>query len=157
MDAIALLKADHRKVEELFKEVSGLADSATSARQKLFKQIDEELTVHAKLEETIFYPALKSKAKSDKDDDAKQEVLEAYEEHAIVKELLKKLEGTEPKDETYEAKLQVLSELVKQHVHEEEHEMIKQARELMEKSELEELGEQLEREKTQLKSKAAAR
>ncbi len=63
--------------------------------------------------------------------------------------MLKKLEDLEPKDETYAAKIQVLSELVKHHVHEEEHEMFKQARELFDKAELQELGEQLERAKSE--------
>ncbi len=157
MDALTLLKEDHRKVDELLKEANELGSGAAVSRQKLFKQIDEELTIHAKIEETIFYPALKSKAKSEKEEEATQEVLEAYEEHGNVKEMLKKLEATDAKDETYAAKLQVLSELVKHHVHEEEHEMFKQARDLFEKSELEELGARLEREKKELKSGAAAR
>ena len=122
MDAITLLKADHRTVEDLLKQVQDLSESAHAQRRALFQQIDKELTVHSKIEETIFYPALKQKAKSKEDNDAKQEVLEAYEEHGNVKSMLEKLEGTDAADETYNAKLQVLSDLVKHHVHEEEHE-----------------------------------
>lgn len=155
MDALSLLKEDHRKVDALLKEASGLGSGAAASRQKLFKQIDDELTIHSKIEETIFYPALKSKAKSKKEEDAKQEVLEAYEEHGNIAEMLRKLEGLDPKDETYAAKIQVLSELVKHHVHEEEHEMFKQARELFDKAELQELGEQLERAKSDQKAAAA--
>ena len=150
MDAITLLKADHRKVEELLKEVQGLSENAHVARQKLFKQIDEELTVHSKVEETIFYPALRAKADTAKEDDAKQEVLEAYEEHANVKGMLKKLESTEPTDETYNAKLQVLGELVKHHVHEEEHEMFPEAHSLFDNAELEALGERIAKAKSQM-------
>jgi iron-sulfur cluster repair protein YtfE (RIC family) len=152
VDAIALLKADHRKVEELFAQVQELGENAHVARQKLFKQIDEELTIHSKIEETIFYPALKAKADADEAADAEQEVLEAYEEHGNVKGMIKKLESTDPGDETYNAKLQVLGELVKHHVHEEEHEMFKEARELFDKAELEQLGERLAKAKEQLKA-----
>ncbi len=155
MDALTLLKEDHRKVDELLKEANALSEGAAAARQKLFKQIDEALTVHTKIENDIFYPALKAKAKAEKEDEAKAEVLEAYEEHANVTAMLKKLEGTEPKDETYAAKLQVLSELVKHHVHEEEHEMFPQARDLFDKSELEDLGVKLERARSEMKAGAA--
>ncbi len=152
MDAITLLKADHDAVGDLLKQIKDLDESAHGQRRELFRQIDKELTVHSKIEETIFYPALKQKAKSEDDDDATQEVLEAYEEHANVKGMLKKLESTDAADETYNAKLQVLSELVKHHVHEEEHEMFKEARDLMDESELEQLGVKLAQAKEQLLS-----
>jgi hemerythrin superfamily protein len=152
MDAITLLKADHHAVENLLKQIKDLEESAHDQRRELFRHIDRELTVHSTIEETIFYPALKQKAKLDDDDDATQEVLEAYEEHANVKSMLQKLESTDATDETYNAKLQVLSELVKHHVHEEEHEMFKEARELMDESELEQLGATLAQAKEQLLS-----
>jgi len=142
MDAISLLKADHKKVKDLFKQVEGLGDTARQARAKLFGKIDHELTVHSHVEETIFYPALKAKTK--KGTESSDEVLEAYEEHANVKAMIQKLEALEPADDTYNAKLQVLSELVKHHVKEEETEMFKQARQLLTESELESLGGQIE-------------
>ena len=142
MDAITLLKADHKKVEDLFKQVEELSDTAHATRAKLFVTIDRELTVHSRVEETIFYPALKAKTK--KDTEQSDEVLEAYEEHANVKAMIQKLEALEPSDETYNAKLQVLSELVKHHVKEEETEMFKQARQLLSESELAALGKQIE-------------
>ena len=77
MDAITLLKADHRAVEDLLKQVQDLSESAHAQRRALFQQLDKELTVHSRIEETIFYPALKQKAKSKEDNDATQEVLEA--------------------------------------------------------------------------------
>ncbi|HET9393629.1 MAG TPA: hemerythrin domain-containing protein [Candidatus Rubrimentiphilum sp.] len=112
--------------------------------------------MHSKIEETIFYPALKQKAKSEKDDDATEEVLEAFEEHANVKSMIEKLEATGAADETYNAKLEVLSELIKHHVHEEEHEMFKEASELMDESELEELGGRLAQMKEELLNAAPA-
>lgn len=139
MDAITLLKADHKRVSELFKEIEDLGDTAHVSRGKLFAKVDRELTVHAEIEEKIFYPALKAKTRHNTE--PSDEVLEAYEEHANVKGMLSKLEVLEPSDETYNAKLQVLSDLVKHHVKEEQTEMFKQARELLTESELKDLGE----------------
>ncbi len=155
MNAITLLKADHNAVQGLLQQIKCLDESAHGQRRELFRQIDKELTLHSKIEETIFYPALKQKASFSDDDDATQEVLEAYEEHANVKSMLQRLESTDAADETYNAKLQVLSELVKHHVHEEEHEMFKEAKDLMSESELEQLGAQLAQAKEQMLSRAA--
>ncbi len=141
-DVLTLLTEDHAKVKQLFKEVSALSDGAHATRRKLFEKIDEELTLHAKVEETIFYPALKAKTKAASDE--RDELLEAYEEHAVVKELLHKLEATDPADESYKAKLQVLSELVEHHVKEEENEMFKQAKKLFRNEELDEIGARVE-------------
>jgi hypothetical protein len=151
MDAIALLKADHKEVSALFKQVEALGDTAHVSRGKLFRKIDAALSVHAEIEEKIFYPALKAKTKLNTE--PSNEVFEAYEEHANVKGMLAKLEATDPSDDTYNAKLQVLMELVKHHVKEEETEMFKQARQLLEKSELEALGTQLETAKERLHKK----
>jgi iron-sulfur cluster repair protein YtfE (RIC family) len=141
MDAISLLKADHKKVGELLDKVEALSDGAHVSRQRLFEQIAQELTVHAQVEETIFYPAVKARTK--RDTEPSDEVLEAYEEHANVKSMLEKLRALDPAEETYNAKLQVLSDLVRHHVKEEETVLFKQARELLDKSELEELGGEL--------------
>lgn len=150
MDAIALLKADHKEVTALFEQVEGLSDTAHTSRSKLFKKIDAALSVHAEIEENIFYPALKAKTKLNTE--PSNEVFEAYEEHANVKSMLAKLESTDPSDDTYNAKLQVLIELVKQHVKEEETEMFKQARELLKKAELRDLGAELEAAKERLQT-----
>jgi hemerythrin superfamily protein len=155
MDAISLLKADHKKVQALFKEVAELSDTAHRSRAKLFEKIDQELTVHAKIEETIFYPALKAKTKLNTE--PSDEVFEAYEEHANVKSMIGKLEGLAPSDDTYNAKLQVLSELVKHHVKEEETEMFKQARQLLSEADLKALGEKMAAAKSKLSGKPVAR
>lgn len=140
MDAIKLLKEDHKKVKTLFGEVEDLGDRASVARKKLFQQIDKELTVHAKVEETIFYPEFRRRAENSEERD---EVLEAYEEHNIVKNLIHELEELDPKDETYKPKLSVLKELVDHHVKEEEGPMFRMARELFEKDELNEIGDRI--------------
>lgn len=114
-DAIALLEADHKVVEELFAEF----ESARSTRNKqaLVDEICTQLTVHAQIEEEIFYPAVKMALKD------KELVPEAIVEHASLKGLIATIEGTEPDGEMYEATVKVLAEYVKHHVTEERTEM----------------------------------
>lgn len=110
-DAIALLKADHRKVEELFERYEGTSGSA--AKKKLAHQICVELKVHTAIEEEIFYPAFKGKIENDTLD-------EAYVEHDGAKILINDIEAGSPGDDFYDAKVKVLSEEILHHVHEEE-------------------------------------
>ena len=140
MDAIKLLKEDHKKVKALFEEVEGLGDRATAQRKNLFQQIDQELTLHSKIEETLFYPEFKKRAENS---DEREEVLEAYEEHGVVKVMIGELEDLDPKDEKYKPKLSVLKEMVMHHVKEEEGELFKMAREMFEPAELEKIGERI--------------
>jgi hemerythrin superfamily protein len=111
IDAVALLKADHRKVEGLFKKFeSAISDSKKKA---LANQICLELTVHTKIEEDVFYPACKGEI----DDDLWHE---AYVEHDGAKVMVAEIEAGKPGDEFYDAKVKVLSEQIKHHVREEE-------------------------------------
>jgi len=109
-DAIALLKADHRKVEDLFARFEG---ARKTDKQRLAKQICTELTVHSIIEEEIFYPACKGEV-----EDAL--LSEGYVEHDGAKVLIAELEAGSPDQEFYDAKVQVLSEQIEHHVHEEE-------------------------------------
>ncbi|HEX4296320.1 MAG TPA: hemerythrin domain-containing protein [Rhizomicrobium sp.] len=111
IDAIALLKADHRKVEDLF----GKYEKTKSADRKkaLAGQICLELTVHTRIEEDVFYPACKGEI-----DDGLWH--EAYVEHDGAKVMLAEIEAGNPGDEFYDAKVKVLSEMIKHHVKEEE-------------------------------------
>ncbi len=140
-DAVALLKKDHEKVKALFAQADALSDTAHAARLKLFKQIDAELTLHTKVEETIFYPAIKAKTKRNSEE--RDEVLEAYEEHAGAKDLISKLERLDASDETFKAKLHVLGEMIRHHVEEEESVLFPEARALLGPDELDRLGEQI--------------
>ena len=151
MDAVTLLKNDHTKVKGLFKEVEALGDRATTSRERLFKEIDRELRLHSEVEEKIFYPAFKQHAE---DNEEREEVAEAYEEHAIVANLMDELEGLDPSDEQYKAKLNVMMELVKHHADEEEKGMFEEARELFDKAELEQLGERIAHAKENAKALA---
>ena len=150
MDAITLLTADHRKVAGLLREVQE-TEGDDAARAALFEKIRAELTAHSEAEETIFYPALKAKATAGTD--AGDEVDEAYEEHANVKAMLEKIAALDPSDDTYSAKLQVLDELVKHHVNEEESTMFESARDLLTEPELAGLGAQLQAKKESLLAK----
>jgi hemerythrin superfamily protein len=140
MDAIKLLKEDHKKVKALFEQVEGLGDRAATQRKNLFQKIDKELTLHSKIEETLFYPEFKKRAKNSEERD---EVLEAYEEHGVVKVMIGELEDLDPKDEKYKPKLTVLKELVLHHVKEEEGELFPMARELFEPEELNRIGDRI--------------
>ena len=110
-NAISLLKADHRKVEDLFSEYESAKGAA--AKRKLAEQICLELTVHTQIEEEIFYPACKGKVEGDLLD-------ESYVEHDGAKVLIAEIENGKPSDDYYDAKVTVLAEQIKHHVHEEE-------------------------------------
>jgi predicted DNA-binding protein len=137
MDAIAMLKADHDKVKELLNRLDSTTERGVKTREELFATIKGELTVHEIIEEEIFYPALKEHPK------AKAIVLEGYEEHHVVDTVMAELEGLDVSDETWGAKATVMKENVEHHIEEEEDEMFKQARQVFDRQELEELGDRM--------------
>jgi len=138
MDAFSLLKADHRKVEELFEEFES---ASGQAKMRLFQQIKTELELHTHIEETIFYPAVEEPKPTH------DLTLEAYEEHDVVKKLLQELNRAKNPNEEWEAKAKVLQENVEHHVEEEENELFPKASKVLSSEELESLGEQMESEK----------
>jgi len=141
-DAIALLKDDHRKVEELFAEFERA--SGDGRKRKIAEQICLELSVHASIEEEIFYPACEGKVEEDL-------LKEAYVEHDGAKVLIAEIEAGGPSDEFYDAKVTVLQEQIEHHVEEEEKRMeglFAQARKAG--IDMEALGEQLRRRKEML-------
>ena len=141
-DAIALLKADHRKVEELFEQFEKARGD--DRKQKLALQICKELTVHTILEEEIFYPACEGKVE---DDLLKESVVE----HDAAKVMIAEIEAGEPSEEFYDAKVKVLQEEIEHHVQEEEQRgkgMFAQARDS--DMDLDALGEQMAARKEQL-------
>jgi hypothetical protein len=145
-DAIALLKADHRKVEELFEKY----EKTRSKKADIAKTICLELTVHTMIEEEIFYPACRA-AEIDAD-----MMDEANVEHDGAKMLIAELEAGSPDDDFYDAKVKVLSEEIKHHVKEEEQRggIFSQAREA--DLDLEALGEQMAARKKELLAQAKA-
>ena len=123
-DAFALLTADHRTVKGLFKEFEKLSkqEDVDEEKAQLVRQICNELTVHAQVEEEIFYPAVREAI----DDEDLMD--EADIEHASAKDLIAQLEGMQPGDDHYDARVTVLGEYVDHHVKEEEGEMFSKAR-----------------------------
>ena len=152
-DAIGLLKADHRSVEALFKEILGDKSGSLSGQRKNIEKVLAELTLHAKVEESIFYPAVYGKTKRDTED--RNEVLEAVEEHGSMKDLMKKIKRTTGRDETLRAKVQVLSEIVEHHVKEEESELFSEARRLLGEKKLTDVGEQIAKVKARAQRRSA--
>jgi hypothetical protein len=134
MDALSLLKADHDKVKKMLAEGEETTERAEKTRTELFETLKAEMMIHERIEEEIFYPALKSHPK------AKDIVLEGYEEHHVVDEIMGELEATDVTDETWGAKFKVMKENIEHHIEEEEGEMFKQARSVFDTDELETLG-----------------
>jgi iron-sulfur cluster repair protein YtfE (RIC family) len=146
MDALRLLKDDHDKVKKLLGRLEETTERAIKTREEGFATLKQELTVHELIEEEIFYPALKEHA------EAKEIVLEAYEEHDVVDTILGELEQTPVDDETWKAKFTVMKENLEHHIEEEEGEMFNQARQVMEEAELEQLGERMQARKDEAMS-----
>ena len=139
-DAIALLKADHKAVSGLFADYE--TARSTANKKAIVAEICTALSVHAQIEEEIFYPDVKAAMKD------KLLVPEATVEHAGVKGLVAQLEGAEPDGEMYEAKVKVLSEYVKHHVKEEQTEMFPKVKESS--LDLDELGARMAVRKAEL-------
>ena len=138
MDAIALLKADHADVEKLFKRFEELGPRAKKSKADIADKVIAALSQHAAIEELVLYPAARERLPGDD-----PMVLEALEEHHIVKWVLSELEGMSPEDERFDAKFTVLAESVRHHVKEEEGELFPKLRKGFTRSELDELGAQL--------------
>jgi hypothetical protein len=137
MKATDLLKKQHKEVKALFKKVENTENGRE--RRRLMDEIATALEGHTTIEEEIFYPAVRG-LETQK---AEEMVMEAFEEHHVVKLVLAELPQVDPEDERFEAKMTVLSELVEHHADEEEEEMFKAAQKLG-KDELESLGERME-------------
>ena len=149
MDAFELLKKDHEKVSGIFEKLDTTTERGVKTREELFTQLKNELDVHAQIEEQIFYPALEEA------DETHEITLEAFEEHAIVKQLLAELEELSKDDETWGAKLKVLKENVEHHVEEEEGEMFTGARKVLSSEQIEALGARMEAAKKEQKKAMA--
>ena len=134
MDAISLLKTDHDRMKKMLDEGESTTERGVKTRTELLATIKRELTVHERIEEEIFYPALKEHPK------ARDIVLEGYEEHHVVDEIMGELGATDVSDETWGAKFKVMKENIEHHIEEEEGEMFKNARQVFEREELEDLG-----------------
>ena len=147
MDALELLKQDHQNVKELFE----LAEEAEGDDQRdIFEEIKTELETHARIEETVFYPAVQEH------EELKGMVLESLEEHKQIKTLLREMDNLASDSEKFEANLKVLWENVEHHAEEEEEgKMFPKLRQIMGKQKLEQLGADLQAAKGQRQRKAS--
>jgi hemerythrin-like domain-containing protein len=145
-NAIELLEEDHRKVKKLLEEGDDTTERAVKGRTELYAKIKSEMEVHEAIEEEIFYPALKEHPK------AKEIVLEGYEEHHVVDQIMGELGETSVEDERWGAKFSVMKENIEHHIEEEEDEMFEKARQVFSKEELDELGSRMEARKKELEA-----
>jgi hemerythrin superfamily protein len=148
MDALELLKQDHATVKELLEQ----AESATQTEEcaVIFDKIKTELETHARIEETVFYPAVQ------KNEELKDMVLESIEEHKQVKTLLREMDSLSKDSEKFAPKLKVLKENVEHHAEEEEEgKMFPKVRKLFSATELQKLGAELQAAKGKSERKAS--
>jgi hemerythrin superfamily protein len=143
-EATAMLRADHKLVSELFEQYE--KSRSPAKKKELVAQICKELTVHAQVEEEIFYPAVKAALKDH------ELIPEASVEHATLKDLIAQVEGLEPDGEMFDAKIKVMSEYVKHHVKEEQNEIFPKARATQ--LDMTELGAQISARKQELMAAA---
>jgi hemerythrin superfamily protein len=139
MDALELLKQDHQKVKELFEQAEQAQDKDKKQQKRIFREIKTELETHARIEENIFYPAMQEHG------ELKDMVLESREEHKQMKTVLRELGRLLPNSERFKPKFKVLKDDVEHHAEEEEEgKMFPKIRQLINRAELEELGQELE-------------
>ncbi len=136
MNALELLKEDHRKVQELFEQVK--ATESQKQHKQLFRRIKTELDTHAHIEEKVFYPTLK------KYEEFKETVLEAIEEHLQMKTLLRAIDRLSEGNERFDAKLKVLIDDVEHHIEEEEGELFPKVKRQLSSEQLKDMGLGLE-------------
>ncbi|HEV7721696.1 MAG TPA: hemerythrin domain-containing protein, partial [Iamia sp.] len=139
MDAITMLKDDHHAVEKLFKRFEKAGDRAYVEKRDIVDRIIEALSIHAAIEEQLFYPVTRETVPETDDI-----VLESIEEHHVVKWLLSELETMDPRDERFDAKVTVLIENVRHHVEEEEQDYFPKVRDELGRNALSDLGDAME-------------
>ncbi|MEX0834197.1 MAG: hemerythrin domain-containing protein [Actinomycetota bacterium] len=148
MDALSLLKEDHDRVKKMLSELDSTTERGVKTREDGFAKLVGELEVHEAIEEEVLYPALKEHF------EAREIVLEGYEEHHVVDEVMSEIKETPFDDETWGAKFTVMKENIEHHIEEEEGEMFKRARDVFDPETLEELGTKMEERKNELQSAA---
>lgn len=153
MNAIDLLQADHERVKGILTQLSESTDRGIKKRTELLAKLEMEISIHTRLEEEILYPAYRKAGGKE------QEIMyhEAKEEHRTVDSLvLPDLKVTDPSTPEFAGRVKVVKELLEHHIEEEETEMFPQAKKLLGKATLEELGAQMEAMKAQCKKEMAA-
>jgi len=148
LDAITMLREDHKLLRKLSKELAETTEAAVVTRKKLLKRLEAELTAHTTIEEELFYPAILDA--SDDVEDARM-VAEGIEEHrAADAKVIPDLHKTDPSTIEYSGRLKVLKDYLFHHLKEEEEDMFPKVRELIGRKELRELGEKMMARKKEL-------
>ena len=141
MNAIDILKADHERVKTILTQLNDSTERAVKKRAELIAKLEMEITLHTKLEEEILYPAYKKAGGKEQE----KMYYEAKEEHRTVDSLvLPDLKATDPASVEFSGRAKVVKELLEHHIEEEETEMFPQARKLLGKEQLDELGAQMQ-------------
>lgn len=148
VDALSMLKEDHAVVRKLLRSLERTETNEGTRRSTLLEQVAREIEIHAAIEEDIFYPAFKERAREEHDQEL---FFEAAEEHGLVHHVLPTLRETDVESPLFSARAKVLKDLVEHHAEEEETEMFPRARKLMDREALVELGRRLEQAKAKLK------
>jgi hemerythrin superfamily protein len=148
MNALELLESQHREVEEIIAQVQATGDS--DAKTRAFEKLADSLAIHASIEEHQFYPAVKAKGPTEL-------VLESVEEHLGIKRMIADLMKIDASDDTFDAKVKVLKDMVLMHIKEEETQLFPQVQKLFDDDQLDELGEGMESEAGQLYADGAPR
>lgn len=138
MDALELLEEDHKRFKAILKEGEETTERAKVGRKELFDRLTRGLQIHERMEEEVLYPALKTHP------DAKDIVLEGFEEHHLADLIVAELSETEVTDERWAAKWSVLKESLEHHIEEEEGEMFKKAKKIFNKDQREAMGQEME-------------
>jgi hemerythrin superfamily protein len=150
MDAVEMLKKQHREVESLFAKFESLGEHASKGKQRLFEEIADALAMHATIEEKHFYPAVKAKRTEDI-------LLEALEEHLGIKRVIADLLKAGSSDATFDAKMKVLKEQVEHHVKEEESDLFPKVKKILDAKELTAIAAQMQATMQKLQAKGEPR
>lgn len=141
MNAIDMLKADHERVKGILTQLEDSTERAVKKRAELIAKLEMEITIHTRLEEQILYPAYKKAGGKEQE----KMYYETKEEHRTVDSLvMPDLKMTDPASVEFSGRAKVVKELLEHHIEEEEKEMFPEARKLLGKAQLEELGKQME-------------
>src|SRR3954467_11185508 len=143
MDALDLIKQDHKRLKKLLAET---LEAEGPEREHRMDHLRIELVAHERMEEEVLYPRLRDEKK------AREEVLEGYEEHHVADVILDELLDVPPETDLWKAKVKVLKENVEHHMEEEETELFKKARAVLDRDELERLGERMQQIKRSLQA-----
>jgi iron-sulfur cluster repair protein YtfE (RIC family) len=141
MDLYQLLKQDHQKAKRLFEQLSDTSDRAVKSRERLFTQLKQELELHTEVEEQHFYPALRDQ------EETRDLVEEALEEHSAVKEMLEELDSADKEDDGWVEQLAELQENVEHHIQEEETQLFPRAQKVLKKEAADKIAAAIEKEK----------